>query len=377
MCSVKSGESVAKRDPKVFVINHKYSKRQQHEFDSLSVPLRHLPENLGKIKLSCPACSYTFPPAWFEKQGVPLKPVKPKYETKGVEYTGPARWILTNISQKCPRCGTDIPIELPVNKLKTRGSLFGDDAQRGHDNKIVFIYSLVGADQSLVPKLEKEIRNLKGNICSSKPPESWSLHMKELWSGGHRKKHPVFKELSFGDVINISNDLCGLIKEQNLFVYNIALCAKKTDGKPGSIVNHLKNEAYILLVLNAIDEWTSKNAQPQIFFDSEKKSQANETIHKWAQETFRGSQHSLLYGFIAKGIEIPEPKFVVPASHAGLEIADFVSYVIARYHLRKWQGKDIEIDPASMGLVTYLGYDDQGHLIWRRQEGYPWDIFYN
>ena len=32
--------------------------------------------------------------------------------------------------------------------------------------------------------------------------------------------------------------------------------------------------------------------------------------------------------------------------------------VIARYHLRKWQGKDIEIDPATMGLVTYLGYDN-------------------
>ncbi len=56
-------------------------------------------------------------------------------------------------------------------------------------------------------------------------------------------------------------------------------------------------------------------------------------------------------------------------------MADFVSFAIARYYLRMWQGKEIEIDPKDMGPVTYLGYDGNGHLLWKRQEGYPWDQF--
>ena len=99
--------------------------------------LRHLPENLAKIKLCCPACTYSFEPSWFEKQKVPLTPVKPKYKTPGVKYTGPGRWIPMGIFQKCPRCRTNIYIKLPIKRLKTKGSLFGDEAQRTYDNKVV------------------------------------------------------------------------------------------------------------------------------------------------------------------------------------------------------------------------------------------------
>jgi hypothetical protein len=117
----------------------------------------------------------------------------------------------------------------------------------------------------------------------------------------------------------------------------------------------IRDEAYILLVLNAIDEWTTKNAQPNIVFDSEKISKANEAIHGWARDVFMGNQYTLLYGFMSKGIEIPEPKFVPPASTPGLELADFVSFTIGRYYIRKWRGKKIEIDPEKLGLVTYIG----------------------
>ncbi len=261
--------------------------------------------------------------------------------------------------------------------MKTKGSLYGDDAHRNYGKQNVFIYSLVGADQSLLPKLDKAVRELKEKICPLRSPESWKLHMKELWSGGHRKKHHAFKELNFDDVKNITKNFCRLIQKQKLFVYNIALSFASERKISKKEVNQLKREAYILLILNAIDEWTSKNAQPHIYFDAEKPSEANQIIHKWAQDAFIGSQHSLLYGFLSKGIEIPEPKFVTPASYPGLEVADFVSYIIARYYHMKWQEKNIDIDPTEIGLVTYLGFDKHGHLLWRRQEGYPWDFFHN
>jgi len=364
-----------KRKPKIFLVKHKKTKLQQREFDRLSVSLRHLPENFSRITITCTVCRTVFRPDWFKKHELSMAPVKPKFETKGVEYTGPKRWILRKVSQKCPKCGADVMIGLPVNKMKTKGSLFGDDAERDYQNKKVSIYSLIGTDQSLLPEFENKIKGVKQKLFTSIPPDTWKIHMKDMWAGSSRKKHPVYQTLSFNDVISFVDELLVLIKESNLFIYNIASTTVQNNTANRKIQNQLRNEAYILLVLNAIDGWTTKNAQLNIFFDSEKNSKANETIHGWARDTFKGSQYSLLYGFLSKGIEIPEPKFVSPASFPSLEVADFVSFVIARYYFRMWQGKKIEIDPKDIGLVTYLGYDGNGDLLWKRQEGYPWDQF--
>lgn len=365
------------RKPKTFFFYHKPTKRQQAEIDRLSVPLRHLPDNLSSITITCPTCKIVFTPDWFGKQEISMIPVKPKFETEGVPYTGPKRWVLQSITQVCPRCKACISISLPTKKMRAKGSLYGDDAEREHEGRKVFIYSIVGADQSLLPDLDMKVRALKQSLLPAIPPDSWKVHMKDMWAGTSREKHPFYQYFSKGDVIGFVDQMLALIKGSNLFIYNIALTTDRGRASGISIAEKLRNEAYILLVLNAIDEWTDKNAQPNIFFDSEKCSHANEVIHGWARVAFKGSQHSLLYGFLSKGIEIPEPKFVPPASFPGLEIADFVSFTIARFYDRMWKGKRIEIDPCRMGLVTYLGYDSNGDLLWRRQEGYPWEQFYH
>ena len=365
-----------KRKPKTFFINHKNTKRQQREFDRLSVSLMHLPENLQQITITCPFCSVVFRPNWFKKHDISMVPVKPKFEKKGGKYTGPKRWILQQVSQKCPNCAEDVMINLPINKMRTKGSLFGDDAERIYKDKKVSLYSLVGVDQSLLHELERKVGVLKQNLIPSIPADNWKIHMKDLWAGSSREKHSVYKELSINDVVDFAGKLFALIKKSNLFIYNIAVISDKSVQKNKTERKRLRDEAYILLVLNAIDEWTTKNAQPTIIFDSEKASKANETIHGWARDVFVGNQYALLYGFLSKGIEIPEPKFVPPASSPSLELADFVSYTIGRYYLRRWQGKTIELDPEKLGLATYLGYDSNGDLLWRRREGYPWEEFY-
>ena len=361
---------MAKKRTNIIVVKPKMTKRRKQELNGLSVTLRHLPENLSRMRLSCNACGFSFSPEWFKKQNIPLRPVKPIYETKGVPYIGDGRWIPTGTTQICPKCKSLVEIRFPQKGMLTKGSLFGDDAQREYNNRKLFVYSLVGADQSILPILNASVNKLKEKICTSEFPENWRLHMKDLWSGNHRKKHRIFRNLSFDEVKNIIGDLCNIITESKLFVYNIALCIQNGSRKSKGIVNQIRNDAYILLVLYAIDEWTSKNAQPQIYFDAEKESKVDKVIHNWARQLFIGSQHCILYAFLAKGIEIPEPQFVAPASQPGLELADFVSYVIARYHFRKWQEKYIEIDPKDLGLVTYLGYDKHG-FCWKRQVGYP------
>ena len=364
-----------KRKPKTFLIKHKKTKKQQREFERLYVTLRHLPESLTQKLIKCPFCNTAFRPDWFKKHDLSMAPVKPKFERNGIAYTGPNRWVLQKVSQKCPDCAADVLIDMPINERRTSGSLYGDDAERIYNNKKVSIYSLVGADQSLWPEIEKGIFALKQNLIPSIPADSWKIHMKDLWAGSNRERHPVYSKLNIKDVVEFAESLLALIKQSNLFIYNIAVVSKKeqknkTEGK------HIRDEAYILLVLNVIDEWTAKNAQPNIMFDSEKVSKANATIHGLARDVFLGNQYTLLYGFLSKGIEIPEPKFVPPASTPGLELADFVSFTIGRYYIRRWQEKTIEIDPGKMGLVTYLGYASNGDLLWSRRQGYPWNEFY-
>jgi hypothetical protein len=363
-----------KRKPKTFLIKHKKTKKQQREFDRLFVTLRHLPESFNQKIIKCHFCNTVLRPDWFKKHDLSMAPVKPKFEKKGVEYTGPKRWILQQVSQKCPDCTADVVIDMPINKKRTSGFLYGDDAEREYKNKKVSIYTLIGADQSLLPELEKKIVELKQATIPSIPADSWKIHMKDLWAGSSRKRHPVYSRLNINDVVEFTESLLKLIKQSNLFVYNIAVVSKK-EQKNKVERKRIRDEAYLLLVLNAIDEWTTKSAQPNIMFDSEKDSKANEIIHGWARDVFLGNQYTLLYGFLSKGIEIPEPKFVPPASTPGLELADFVSFTIGRYYIRRWQEKTIEIAPEKMGLVTYLGYASNGDLLWRRRQGYPWNEF--
>lgn len=362
-----------RKERKIFIIDNKKTRKQQIEFESVSVPLRHLPENLAKTSLTCPFCKTQFSPDWFKKHGSPLIPVKPKYESKGIPYEGPARWILHQSTEICPKCKSCVMINVPANKIRAKGSLFGDDAERIYKNKKVFIYSLVGIDQHLISAFEAKIRLLKQSLIPSRPADEWKIHMKDLWSGSNRERHPVYKHLNFSDVIKFIKSLLLLIKESNIFIYNIAITI---DCRLAARIQiSLRREAYVLLLMNTIDEWTLKYAQPSILFDSEKDSKADKIIHNWASIIFKSSQYSLLYAFLSRGIEVPEPRFVTPASYPLLEIADFVSYTIARYYYKRWIGSDIDIDPMDMGLVSYLGYDFNGDLLIRRAEGYPWDYF--
>lgn len=364
------------RDPKTYFVKHKKTEKQQREFDRLSVTFRNLPENLNRITINCQFCNAVFWPDWFMKHALSMVPVKPKNDQKGIPYTGPARWILQQVSQKCPKCAANVMINLPISKMRTKGFLYGDDAERSYEGKTVFIYSLVGADQSLLPDLENKLKRIKENLISSIPATSWKIHMKDLWSGSNRKKHSIFSKVHIKDIANFAEDLMALMRQSKPFIYNVAVVYDVESKQDRSVRNSIRDKAYISLLSFVIDEWTNNSAQPNIIFDSEKNSKANVTIHSWARDVFLGNQYSLLYGFLSKGIEIPEPNFVPPASSPGLELADFVSFVIGRYFLKRWQGKPIEIDPEKMGLVTYLGFGLNGDLLWSRRQGYPWNEYY-
>ncbi len=78
--------------------------------------LRHVPERLLTIKLSCPNCQTTYAPDWLNPNYEDLGPIKPKYSFGREPYNGPGRWIPTGVEIKCPRCGTGRLLEFPCRK---------------------------------------------------------------------------------------------------------------------------------------------------------------------------------------------------------------------------------------------------------------------
>lgn len=54
---------------------------------------------------------------------------------------------------------------------------------------------------------------------------------------------------------------------------------------------------YLYLVMHSLNELTEMGAIPQIVFDSQKDSRADNIIHKWAQDEFNHGSGTLLYSF--------------------------------------------------------------------------------
>ena len=56
-----------------------------------------------------------------------------------------------------------------------------------------------------------------------------------------------------------------------------------------------------------------------------------------------------------------------------LEIADFISFVIARYLLQVGRGDEskIDFDPRILGLIAYTGFRSDGGALREYKRGYP------
>ncbi|MGG6264728.1 hypothetical protein ACQ4M3_31725 [Leptolyngbya sp. AN03gr2] len=357
-------------------IKHNKDKNKKNKNKQIQNLLRHLPEDIAVVKLNCPECSGQFKPNWFKLSNEPHIPVKPN------NYDGAGRWVPMKTYEMCPFCEEFVPLDFPTVQMQSKVMLFGDEAYREERGNLVFTYSLVGADFKMISKVEETLRNLKLELCPSETPDSWVFHMKELWSGDQRKKHRVLCNWNFEKVQLAVHLLFQLIRSHAdyLFMYNIALTTKGSmkGFKSKSALDRPQDNAYILLVSHVIHELTTAKGQPILQFDAEKRTQTDKVIQAWARDAFSGSQHCLLYPFLAKGIEVPEPIFVQPASHSCLELADFISYIIARSYQKRWQGQEIEeiLNPCNLGRVRYLGFDTTGDLVFDSTESYPWEFFY-
>ncbi len=330
----------------------------------------HIPDDAPKT-IACKHCGLKNNIPWDKMYNQPFVPVTPNdFDPLSNNRT----WIPTGLGFRCERCSAEVYFELPTRKKITELHLFGDESYDTDSN--IFTYTLAGADYKIIAQLDKKIVELKSAMMPGTDPLSWTIHMKDLWSSKDRAKHPVFNSWTFEKVWTFVNGMMVLLAsiDQSLFVYSITLTKKHPFNNTN--IDLAKHNCYTMLLLNVIDEATSGGAQPKIYFDSEKNSATDHIIHQWATENFTAAQRQLIYTYLAKGISIPEPLFIKPATRPCSEIADFISFWIRRYHVKKEKGQDCEIDIAALGKITYYGFTNTGELLRIRQKGFPWKEFY-
>ncbi len=332
--------------------------------------LKFVPEEISSKRLECPACRASFRPDWLKPRGIPMG---------SVEAPG-GYWVRESAYERCPSCGSNVEVKIPVREKKATVLLFGDEAIRVLNDVggRIYTYSLIGTSKPFLEGIESDLRHLKKALSPAIDPDEWKIHMTAIWSGQQRKKKPEYKhwdEQTIKRLIGGIGEIIGGAAEK-LFRYNIVLAGQPTS--PSEIKrfeNYVQHEAYILLVMKVIDEITGLGGQPVFHFDSIKPAKADTIIHKWAKDAFAHGSANLLFSFLSHSVVIPEPVFVPPASRPLLEIADFASFLVARYHFRAFQRKAPEIDLKVLGEVMFMTFSMDGNrLLQKRAVGFPWEL---
>jgi len=324
--------------------------------------LKYLPSELLGRTVVCKACASSFPIPW-TKQRVHHDPVTP-LDFDPIHNN--KVWVMVGQGIPCPACGANVTVQFPQVSRKGKLLLFGDEAYRDSipPGTFIWTYTLVGASPAIVEKINQSVHDLKIKLCPTLRPDEWRFHMVELLN--NPKRHPVFANWPFDKRLSVIQSLSELMLKLNEQVYVFNLAA--THHLNVRSLDAARAFSFVHLIMKLIDENTSIGLQPNFVFDQDASFRAAKKFYLENRNTFQ-------FAFISRCIPIPEPQFVSPGSQPCLELADFVSYIIARFHSRKWQNKNIDIDPASFGKAFYFGFVKE-QMIRIFQQGYPWLEFY-
>lgn len=339
----------------------KYAKRKNYE--KAVVRLKHIPKELSSYKLKCPN-GHQFKPNWLEKRF----PTSVFYSEK--------KGLLKQAScyVKCTECGELSTFNIPDVNCTRNLDIYGDEAFRCVDGKTIFVYSFVSFSGSSEAKseFEEEFREIKAGMSPGAPPDSWVIHMKEILSGSKRLRNPVISHLGKNDAMDWVMKTINLIaKYNNKFDINLYSAVGIAVGV--NLKKHYKficqEEIYTSALMKVIKETTDHELAPKFYFERT----GNDG---WAKTLFESGRMTLLWPWITNGLPVMSPKFVEPTHSIYLEIADIISFVIARYvycigRRVEGDGAVAEIDPSSLGLVRYILTDSKGSWNYENIVGFP------
>ena len=335
---------------------------KRSEYDKCEVRLRHVPEKFLALKFHCDQ-GHDFSVDWLAK--TPPSTVFFK--------VGNGLLRQRTYGTLCTVCGA--PYNMPIHNAKyvRDADIFGDEAFRFVDGKSIFCYTFVGfvGPQKSEKKLKREYNRIKTRLAPTVNPDEWVLHVTELLSSDKRRESKYLSHLNGYQALEGLREIARLIgmfsSSSHLNVYNsvsILLGDVKGEGKAGAL-----DEVYSSVLMHAVSEYTASGVAPKFYFEST-------GADGWAKSLFDGGRLTLLWTRIANGLPVMSPLFVSPSYSFYLEIADVVSFLVAR-HLycigSRAEGRMVEsdIDPSLLGKLRYIWTDGDGGWNLSHTVGFP------
>jgi hypothetical protein len=333
------------------------------EFEERKVESKQIPKELLSHKLKCPN-NHHFKPNWLEKR-FPTS----VFITKDFQLIRQSTCFT-----KCSVCNELAVFPIPDVEYRQDLDIFGDEAMRTVNNKTIFVYSFVSFSGGSEDKkiFEEKFLNLKKLIAPSIDPCSWVLHMKELLSGKNRAENAALSHLHLSEVMDCISKIIELIRSYNekniLNLYSSVGIAEGINQK-GSDKIKCQEEVYSASLIRVIEETTGHGLAPKFYFEQTGSD-------GWAKNLFHGWRMTLVWPWITRGLPVMSPKFVDPSFSLYLEIADILSYMVARHLFcigRRVEGENIkaEICPSSFGLVRYILLNSRGDGVYHNSVGFP------
>ncbi|MBK5412069.1 hypothetical protein JFU58_26530 [Pseudomonas sp. TH34] len=298
---------------------------------------------------SCSACGTENAIDWLGDMKYPHEAVVPNH--------GDGRWIPVSVPVKCSNCMLDYHHNIPIIDRDGTWGLYGDEAGRivEFNGKRIhfFCLTLIGLHRSKHELIKSKLNKFKLDARPDLAPETWTHHFTEIWSDSGPERRFAFPGVA--EKINYGQRFAKMIKDLSpeLVCFNFSSAIVLGDARKdnASAIKTQKEDLFKQALLATLDTMRINKKGVIWHFDNIKDSTSGERTEGWALECFLGLQYTRLFTYLAAGIYIPEPKFMIPGSHYLLEVADFISFCIARDFLKISQGKAGEIPSARLGKI--------------------------
>lgn len=338
-----------------------------------------IPVELLGLTFSCPGCGTKISVPWTERLPFPKQPIE--------HNEGGGHFVPASIPLACDKCQENFDIMIPRAEEKSIWTIYGDEAGR-YVNKPKAIYSsspihffcitLVGLHQRRRERVKRQINRLKKEIAPERDPEAWQLHFRKIWGSDGRTGEFQLKNKS--EKIDFAKKFAKVIRNARpeLATLNFSGCIIVPNGSEerANDINWQKQDLFCLSLLSSLQQFRTRKLNVRWVFDNIKDTSAGTRTEGWAKEAFLGLQYTRLFAWLSGGRTVLEPTFVTPGSHFLLEIADFVSYCVARDFERAVRGLENEFSSALLGQGFYQGILADGSVDFKWSRGIPLTTFF-
>lgn len=337
-----------------------------------------VPEELLATRATCPECGASVAIDWLTPTKYPAQPIAPR--------GGGGHYVPVGIQLTCVNSHS-FSHRVPVHPTRSRVGLFGDEASRYiADHKVASTdgplnfrcLTLVKIQREARADLVTKVKALKAEISPKRQPDTWFLHYRDIVES--RPEHGRFNLQGSEEKIAFATRFAETINaaRPSLAFFNISGCIR-VPSKPkdrAAAIKALNQEIFSLALVSTLDQLRRQGITPNWTFDNIKDATLGDKIEGWAEEAFLGLQHTRLFTWLSAGSTVIAPTFVKPGSDVLLEVADFMSYWIAREFYRATQGLASEVPSKLFGLGSYIGVDGSGDVLLKGSVGLPLQKFW-